>query len=174
MISSLCQRITSLSKQRVSLIVFLVLLTGLRVAYSDMESWLSLESGGVKIFKLYGLPNSQRLTVSLFPVVEIGAEKTLDWFDEAVNSDLPRIGEVINQYQTEVTEIPGFSVISTMRRCQDEFGSRSLVYYQVFYLARQRKLWYVRTELSDNLELLVKYYNDQLSIVLTLIDEESS
>ena len=154
----------------IRLVLSLGLLLGLGKAYPDGVNWLPLESGDIKIFKLYGLPVGERLTMTLFPPVALEGRSTIHWFYQVIDDDLPRVGEIISQYQMEVTEIPGLSVITTMVRCQDRFQSRFLVHYQAFYLSRQRKMWFVRTELNDNIELLIRYYGDQLGIILSSID----
>ena len=152
------------------LVLCLSLLLGFGKAYSDEVDWLPLESGQMKILKLYGLPVGERLTVTLFPPVVLDQRRAVDWFYQAIEEDLPRAGEIISRYQTEVTEIPGVSVITTMVRCQDGFQSRFLVHYQAFYFARQEKMWFVRTELNDNVALLIRHYGDQLGMILSLID----
>ena len=151
-------------------VLSLSLLLGLTKAYSDEVDWLPLESGDMKIFKLYGLPAGERLTMTFFPPVVFDQQRAIHWFYQAIDDDLPRVGEIISQYQMEVTEIPGVSVITTMVRCQDRFQSPFLVHYQAFYFARQRKMWFVRTELNDNIALLIRYYHDQLDIIFSLID----
>jgi hypothetical protein len=132
-------------------------------------NWLSLESGGIKIYKLYGLPEGERLTFNLIPRTAYDDRGALNWFYRTVENDLPRLGTVINYYQTELTKIPGLSVMTTMRRCRNQFGLKVLIYYQAFYIERQKTVWFVRTELNDDLNLLTKYYPEQLDLIIKII-----
>jgi hypothetical protein len=156
-------------KRWLKLLFSVALLVGLSRTYAEEVRWLSLESGGMRIFKLYGLPHGERLTVTLSPLVALDEGNAFNWFYQAIDSDLPRIGEVVNEYQMELMKIPGLSVMTTMRRCRDRFRSRHLVHYQAFYFTHQQRMWFARTELNDNMELLIRYYGDQLGLIMDTI-----
>jgi hypothetical protein len=138
------------------------------------KDWLLLESGGMKIYKRYGLAVGERLTMTLFPPVSYEPGYILRRFYKLIDEDLPRVGKVLDHYQTEVTEISGLSVITTLRRCQDHMGSNILVHYQAFYQSGKSRLWFVRTDLNDDMALLVRHYSDQLNIILKWIGMPNS
>lgn len=137
-------------------------------------NWLLLESGGIKIYKLYGLPEGERLTFSLIPRTAYDDSGALNWFYYNIENDLPRLGTVINYYQMEMEKIAGLSVMTTMRRCRNQFGINVLIYYQAFYIEHQKTVWFVRTELNDDLNLLTRYYSEQLDLIIKIIGIKDS
>jgi hypothetical protein len=142
--------------------------------YGDRSNWLSFQSGGFKIIQRYGLPEGERLTITLYPLAAHGETIAVDWFYNVIESDIPRLGEVISHYQMEITAIPGLTVLTTMRRCRDRLGEQALVHYQAYYFEHQQRMWIARTELNDNLKLLIQSYGEQLSLVLKAIGTKSN
>jgi hypothetical protein len=143
--------------------------TGPTLCSAGTADWLTFESGGFKIFKRYGLMNGERLTMTLFPAMTYRPGYRLRRFYELIDEDLPRIGVVVNHFQTELTEIPGLAVFTTLRRCRDHTGAVILVYYQGFFRPGMNRMWFVRTDLNDNLDLLVAHYGEELDMILERI-----
>ncbi|MGD9171498.1 MAG: hypothetical protein PVI97_15805 [Candidatus Thiodiazotropha sp.] len=141
--------------------------------HADRDNWLELESGNYKIFKRYGLPEGERLTMTLFPPVRYEPGLTLQLFYQLIDEDLPRAGIVADNYQTEIMEAYGLSVIFTLRRYRNHTGAQSLVYYQGFYRPGQNRMWFVRTDLNDDLALLIKHYKEELDIILDWMSVEN-
>jgi hypothetical protein len=142
--------------------------------HADRSNWLELDSGDYKIFTRYGLPEGERLTMTLFPPVSYEPGSTLQQFYQFIHEDLPRAGIVVDNYQTEIMETYGLSVIFTLRRCRDHTGTQSLVYYQGFYRPGQNRMWFVRTDLNDDLALLTNHYKEELDIILDWMNIEKS
>ena len=137
--------------------------------HADPGDWIELNSGGFRILKRYGLAEGDRLTMTLFPSVRSEADFVLSRFYQLIDDDLPRTGRVVNHYQTEIAEIPKLSVIITLRRCRDHTGAQSLVYYQGFYRPGLNQMWFVRTDLNDNLDLLTSHYEEMFDIIMEWI-----
>ncbi len=130
--------------------------------YAVQGSWLSLESDGMHIHKLYGLTGGEYLTVNLFSVNASKEKNAIQLFYKMMDKDAQRVGGVYENYHVQLIKIPGLSVITTMKRCIDRAGKPILLHYQGFFLVDRQKMWYVRTELNDNLELLIQYYREIL------------
>jgi hypothetical protein len=143
-----------------------LLWTASLACHADRSNWLELDSGDYKILKRYGLPESERLTMTLFPPVHYEPGASLQLFYQLIDEDLPRAGIVVDNYQTEIMETYGLSVIFTLRRCRNHAGTQSLVYYQGFYRPGQNRMWFVRTDLNDDPALLINHYQEELDIIL--------
>ena len=137
--------------------------------HADRGDWVELNSDGIRIFKRYGLPDGERLTMTLFPSVRSEPDFVVSRFYQWIGNDLPRTGRVVNHYQTEIAEIAKLSVIITLRRCRDKSGEQSLVYYQGFYRPELNQMWFVRIDLNDNLDLLVNHYEEMIDLILKRI-----
>ena len=59
-------------------------------------NWLALESNGMHILKLYGLPEGDRLSVSLYPTTANDQADASQKFYHITENDLERINMVIN------------------------------------------------------------------------------
>jgi hypothetical protein len=137
--------------------------------HADRGDWIELNSDGFTILKRYGLPEGQRLTMTLFPLVRSEPAFVVNRFYQWVGNDLPRTGRVVDHYQTEIAELAKLSVIITLRRYRDHRGEQTLVYYQGFYRPDLNQMWFVRTDLNDNLDLLVSHYEEMIDIILKRI-----
>jgi hypothetical protein len=133
---------------------------------ADQGDWLAFDSSGFRIFKRFGLPQGERLTMTLYPPVHYEPGLTLQRFHEFIVDDLPRAGMVVHHYQTEKLENAEMSTIFTLRRYRDRTGTQNLVYYQGFYRPEQNLMWFVRTDLNDNIALLINHYDEELDIIL--------
>jgi hypothetical protein len=132
-------------------------------------NWLKLESEGLTIFKRYGLPEGKWVTMTFYPPIQTEPEHALQRFYKLIDEDLPRAGNVLYHYQTEIAERSGLSVIISLKRFRDRAGRRSLVYYQGFYRPGPNRMWFVRTDLNDNLLSLSTHYDEMLDIILRWI-----
>lgn len=141
---------------------------------SEEVDWITLESSGIKIIKLYGLSEGDRLTVTLFPLAAYNENNLIQHFYRIIDSDGPRLGEVINKFQIEQTSIPGLTVVTTLRRFLDGTGRPSLIHYQAFYFEHQQSMWFARTELNDNINLLVEYYGEELNMIMHIMGVKSN
>ncbi|MET0090916.1 MAG: hypothetical protein ABW068_13050 [Candidatus Thiodiazotropha sp.] len=148
-----------------------LLATGGSAHPAGQGDWLAFESDGFRIFKRYGLNEGERITLTLFPTETYRPGYLLRRFYELIDEDLPRLGMVVNHFQTELTEIPGLTVITTMRRCRDHRGAKILVHYQGFYLSGMNRMWFVRTDLNDDIDLLVEHYAEELDMILGIVLE---
>jgi hypothetical protein len=133
-------------------------------------NWLSLESEGMYIHKLYGLAGKDYLTVNTFAVPAQDEAKAVDIFYELTDKDVNRVNTIFNQYHVQLTTIPGISVITTMRRCAADSGKPILIHYHGFFIEDQQQMWYVRTELNNKLSLLVQHYSEILDHLFIQMD----
>ncbi len=159
-------------KRVMGVVVGLCLLaTGGYARPAGQDDWLAFESDGFRIFKRYGLNEGERMTLTLFPTETYRPGYILRHFYDLIDEDLPRIGVVVNHFQTELTEIPGLTVITTLRRCRDHRGASILVHYQAFYRSAMNRMWFVRTDLNDDMDLLVEHYAEELDMILGIVFE---
>ena len=114
------------------------------------------------------------MTVTLFPLAAYNENNLIQHFYRIIDSDTPRIGAVISKYQIEQTTIPGLSVVTTLRRFLDRAGSPSLVHYQAFYFEHQQSMWFARTEVNDDINLLVEYYGEELNLIMDIMGVKSN
>ncbi|MEJ2619607.1 MAG: hypothetical protein P8163_04960 [Candidatus Thiodiazotropha sp.] len=141
---------------------------------ATQTNWLSLESEGVHIHKLYGLTGKDYLTVNVFSVPAQNEAKAIDKFYELIDKDMNRISRIFTQYHVQLTTIPGISVITTMRRCFMNSGKPTLVHYHGFFIEDQQQMWYVRTELNNKLSLLTQHYSEILDHLFMQMDIDST
>jgi hypothetical protein len=137
------------------------------------KNWLSLESEGIHIHKLYGLTGKDYLTVNLFSVPAKNEKKAIDKFYELTDTDINRISKVYTQYHVQLTTIPGISVVTTMRRCYTNSGNSTLIHYHGFFIEDQQQMWYARTELNNKLSLLTQHYSEILDHLFIQMDVDS-
>ncbi|MCG8488130.1 MAG: hypothetical protein MI756_11740 [Chromatiales bacterium] len=135
------------------------------VLHAAQNNWLSLESDGIHIHKLYGLTGGEYLTVNLFSVDANKEENAIQLFYKMMDKDVQRVAKVYENYHVQLTKIPKLAVITTMKRCADQTGKPILIHYQGFFVVDRQEMWYVRTELNDNLKLLIQYYREILDHV---------
>lgn len=141
---------------------------------SEEVDWIVLESSGIKILKPYGLSEGDRMTVTLFPLAAYNENNLIQHFYRIIDSDSPRVGTVISKYQIEQTTIPGLSVVTTLRRFHDRAGSQILIHYQAFYFEHQQSMWFARTEVNDDINLLVEYYGEALNVIVDIMGVKSN
>ncbi|MCG7989350.1 MAG: hypothetical protein JAZ20_03210 [Candidatus Thiodiazotropha weberae] len=130
--------------------------------HSADNNWLTLESDGVHILKLYGLPKSEFITVNLFLTAVNDEKDAVKLFYAFTDKDKKRLFSIEDQYHVQLTAIQGLSVITTMRRSTNQLGKSILVHYQAFFIESRHQFWYVRTELNDSLNLLMQNYSEIL------------
>jgi hypothetical protein len=148
------------------ILIFNVLLYSSFVIYAAQTSWLSLESEGVTIQKLYGLTEGDYLTVNLFSVEASDENNAIDNFYRLTDRDVKRLRTIFDQYHVQLTTIPGLSVITTMRSCANRSGKPMLIHYHGFFIEDQQQMWFVRTELNNRMSLLIDHYGEILDHVL--------
>ncbi|ODB97483.1 hypothetical protein A3196_12390 [Candidatus Thiodiazotropha endoloripes] len=140
--------------------IVIIIMSFVPIAVNSSEKhWLSLESDGLYILKLYGLPKGDYITVNLFSSAVNDKQTAVKQFFTYTDKDKKRLIRIDAQYHVQLTTIPGLSVITTMRRSTDQLGKSILVHYQAFYLENKKQIWYVRTELNDSLSLLTQNYS---------------
>ncbi|MCG8017037.1 MAG: hypothetical protein JAY97_12550 [Candidatus Thiodiazotropha sp. 'RUGA'] len=145
------------------------LLSSMAVVAAD-NRWLSLESEGMYILKLYGLSGGDYITVNISSSVVNNEERAIKQFYMFTDKDKQRLIRIDDQYHVQLTTIPGLSVITTMRRTSDQSGKKILIHYQAFYVANRQKIWYVRTELNNRLDLLIENYSQVLDYTFTMMN----
>ncbi len=159
-------------KSRMKLIVSIVISLSFMPVVAEDNKWLSLESEGMYILKLYGLSRGDYITVNIFSSVVNDQERAIKAFYRFTDKDKQRLIRIDDQYHVQLTTIPGLSVITTMRRTSDQSGKQMLVHYQAFYIEDRQKLWYVRTELNNRLDLLIENYSQVLDHTFTMMNLE--
>jgi hypothetical protein len=143
----------------------LVLCAASLTCQADEGDWLVLDGSGFKIFKRFGLQEGDWLTMTLYHPVHYEPGFELERFEKFLADDLPRVETVLHYYQTEKLELAKITALFTLRRCRDFAGNRSLVFYQGFYRPGKNRMWFVRTDLNDNVTLLINHYNEELDII---------
>ncbi|MCG8036497.1 MAG: hypothetical protein JAZ19_05645 [Candidatus Thiodiazotropha taylori] len=154
------------------LIVSIVISISSMPVVAEDNKWLSLESEGMYILKLYGLSRGDYITVNIFSSAVNDEERAIKAFYRFTDKDKQRLIRIDDQYHVQLTTIPGLSVITTMRRTSDQSGKQMLVHYQAFYIENRQKLWYVRTELNNRLDLLIENYSQVLDHTFTMMNLE--
>ncbi|MEW8222550.1 MAG: hypothetical protein AB2729_09435 [Candidatus Thiodiazotropha taylori] len=156
------------------LIVSIVISLSSMPVMAEDNKWLSLESEGMYILKLYGLSGGDYITVNIFSSVVNDEERAIKEFYRFTDNDKQRLIRIDDQYHVQLTTIPGLSVITTMRRTSDQSGKQMLIHYQAFYIANRQKFWYVRTELNNRLDLLIENYSQVLDHTFTMMSLEKT
>jgi hypothetical protein len=107
--------------------------------------------------------------MTLYPPVHYEPGFKLQRFNKFIDDDLPKAGMVVHYYQTEKLEIAEITAIVTLRRCRDRTGTQKLVYYQGFTRPGKDRRWFVRTDLNNNMALLINHYDEELDIIMDWI-----
>ncbi|MCG8093076.1 MAG: hypothetical protein JAZ17_05510, partial [Candidatus Thiodiazotropha endolucinida] len=121
------------------LVVSIVISLSSMPVVAEDNKWLSLESEGMYILKLYGLSGGDYITVNIFSSVVNDEERAIKEFYRFTDKDKQRLIRIDDQYHVQLTTIPGLSVITTMRRTSDQSGKQMLIHYQAFYIANRQK-----------------------------------